>query len=453
MTNSDLQSAIELIKNGNKLEGEKELQEILSKDSEIELAWLWLSTCKTDSIDKMDCLNKALRINPNNNHAQKALYDLKEKLHFQDGNEKFANSQNKKTMAFSNTNQIQPKKSDSIEFIPAICPNCGGELRVPNSKDIVKCMYCGRDVIIHNSNQYEIKIEVNKNIKRLFELAQKAELAKNFDESYKYYSQVLENDSENRFAWLGKARSAAGKTCLQTPGLDEAILYIKTAIQFDNSTDAHLIGTINTLAKYISDYTSLVIELIENEYESKKPANLSPDPVYQMGKSIQASRLAKQIQSKFSSLFPQIQRSIEFCWKFSPSELVGKWIFYSLEIILRSDCSSEIKDLVSYQLDPISKEIHQIYPDLKAPKRKGCFIATATMGSENHNYVKTLRQFRDKFLVNNKIGNKFVEFYYSHGPKPAKMIEKYKFLRLICLCIIIFPAFLLAKVFIMANSE
>ena len=39
-----------------------------------------------------------------------------------------------------------------IEFIPAICSNCGGQLRVPEDrKTIIKCIYCGYDIIIHET--------------------------------------------------------------------------------------------------------------------------------------------------------------------------------------------------------------------------------------------------------------------------------------------------------------
>lgn len=40
--------------------------------------------------------------------------------------------------------------NSSMKFIPAKCPSCGGELRVPEDMDVVKCMYCGSDVILHD---------------------------------------------------------------------------------------------------------------------------------------------------------------------------------------------------------------------------------------------------------------------------------------------------------------
>jgi tetratricopeptide (TPR) repeat protein len=92
-----------------------------------------------------------------------------------------------------------------INFIPAICPSCGGELRVPDSMGVVKCMYCGKDIIIQIT-QEETKLSVN--IKALLDLAKTAEELENYNEAEKYYTQALEYDSDNIYAWLGRGYCA-----------------------------------------------------------------------------------------------------------------------------------------------------------------------------------------------------------------------------------------------------
>ncbi|MFX0202564.1 MAG: CFI-box-CTERM domain-containing protein [Candidatus Hodarchaeota archaeon] len=61
----------------------------------------------------------------------------------------------------------------------------------------------------------------------------------------------------------------------------------------------------------------------------------------------------------------------------------------------------------------------------------GCFIATAAYGSYLNSHVKNLRDFRDKFLISNSLGRKFVRLYYQYGPRIANHIEKYDFLQLL----------------------
>jgi uncharacterized delta-60 repeat protein len=59
-----------------------------------------------------------------------------------------------------------------------------------------------------------------------------------------------------------------------------------------------------------------------------------------------------------------------------------------------------------------------------------CFIATAAYGSPLHPYVKTLRDFRDKYLVSSKLGREFVGLYYKYSPFAADLIARHRILRI-----------------------
>jgi hypothetical protein len=61
----------------------------------------------------------------------------------------------------------------------------------------------------------------------------------------------------------------------------------------------------------------------------------------------------------------------------------------------------------------------------------GCFIATAAYGSKMEPHVKLLRDFRDKFLLNNALGKGFVRSYYTYSPPIADFISKHDHLRTI----------------------
>ena len=52
-----------------------------------------------------------------------------------------------------------------------------------------------------------------------------------------------------------------------------------------------------------------------------------------------------------------------------------------------------------------------------------CFIATAAFGSSMAHQVEILRQFRDRYLLTNSFGRKFVRWYYRNGPVAAKFIQ------------------------------
>lgn len=52
----------------------------------------------------------------------------------------------------------------------------------------------------------------------------------------------------------------------------------------------------------------------------------------------------------------------------------------------------------------------------------GCFVATAAFGSPLAGQVAILRQFRDRHLLTNHLGRKFVDWYYRNGPAAANYI-------------------------------
>ena len=59
----------------------------------------------------------------------------------------------------------------------------------------------------------------------------------------------------------------------------------------------------------------------------------------------------------------------------------------------------------------------------------GCFIATAAYGSSMEPHVKTLRDFRDRFLSTNDTGRFLLRLYYKYSPPLAHYIEYNKIAR------------------------
>jgi len=78
----------------------------------------------------------------------------------------------------------------------------------------------------------------------------------------------------------------------------------------------------------------------------------------------------------------------------------------------------------------------------------GCFIATAAYGSSLSKQVIILKEFRDRYLLKNRIGKAFVRFYYTHSPKLAEFIERHtwaKYTTRIILYPVVFLCFLIIK--------
>lgn len=70
---------------------------------------------------------------------------------------------------------------------------------------------------------------------------------------------------------------------------------------------------------------------------------------------------------------------------------------------------------------------------------QNCFIATATYGSPFAPEVDTFRQFRDEVLLNSKLGEAFVSFYYFVSPPFARLITKFPKLKVIVRNVLLNP--------------
>ena len=63
-----------------------------------------------------------------------------------------------------------------MAFKAAVCPSCAGELQVPDNRDLVKCMYCGSDIIVREV----LRTGSTVNIENILKLARVAEKSNNY---------------------------------------------------------------------------------------------------------------------------------------------------------------------------------------------------------------------------------------------------------------------------------
>lgn len=73
---SQLNTAIEAARRGDRVTAQRLLQAVVRQDHDNELAWMWLASTSTTAADKRRYLQRVLAINPNNQTAQAALQQL-----------------------------------------------------------------------------------------------------------------------------------------------------------------------------------------------------------------------------------------------------------------------------------------------------------------------------------------------------------------------------------------
>ena len=212
-------------------------------------------------------------------------------------------------------------RQSNIEFIPAICPSCGGELRVPENRETIKCMYCGVDIVLRG-----IQTDGGKpNIETIFHLGMMALRGKNYSEAYRYSSMALEIDPTNLYCWALKGLCSAWLSDQKTPRFDEAIHCIQEAIRLGlREYPEYLSLTIQDLAYSVEAYTNLVVTSLDKEYEEQLivlGAGTSHVDVSGL------SQLNVRLTDKFFSEYGEaIEKSVYFIWGTLPSPKIARKI-------------------------------------------------------------------------------------------------------------------------------
>jgi DNA-directed RNA polymerase subunit RPC12/RpoP len=336
-------------------------------------------------------------------------------------------------------------------FKEARCPNCGGELQLPEDKATVKCMYCGGDIIVQGA----IRTAAESSVPNWLILAKAAIDGRNYQEAFNYYTKVLEVDPQNYEAWLGKGEAAGWMSTLADFRFPEMIGGFRKAIEYapvDNKEWIAKIAVVNIFGITIA-YHKLSIEhffkmkSFEMMFEQRK------EYADRSMKVISALELAHDLCPDNKEIIDSI---IHFC-----SEITtGRDYFVLDQEAMRLKTKRDLFVEKMKVLDPSynlpdggeepPKQTEEGQASTKPPvgekASSGCFIASAAMGSFNHPVVVLLREFRDAWLLKRYTGRIFVRYYYILGPYAANFIRRSILLKRLSYFFIIRPLVWFARV-------
>lgn len=200
MDNVNVQTGIQYFNSGNKAGALQIFLEILKREPNNEIVWLWLAACVDKPEQKKDCFRKVLAINPNNINAQKALAELE--------------------LQTAPIASPAPKSGTVLK-----CPSCGSVMGMPDHTGLVQCSYCGTAITYHPPTE---KVE-QKNIERYLEICDSSLEGKNYEETLQYANKVLEIDPKNINAWINKAIATFWLTTTDNSRFNEALGYLDKA--------------------------------------------------------------------------------------------------------------------------------------------------------------------------------------------------------------------------------
>jgi len=296
-----------------------------------------------------------------------------------------------------------------MSFKAAKCPNCAGDIQVPDDRDTAKCMYCGSDIIVKEA----IRTVSSKNLINILVMAKTALESGNQEEGLKYINSYLEDDQNNAEAWHLKAQLIFSK--YNYSEISEVVQQVESnmlkAISLNKEYEITLENYKVKLAESLWNYANSIIESYK---EVKFKANTGGFyGVYYADAPEVKEQLKNELYRVVISYLAILPKS--YLKKALPKlKEINEWF--------RKEGSN------APVLDIILKEYDSNYV---APPAKTCFIATETYGSPLAPEVTLLRQFRDSYLEKSFVGNVFINIYYHISPGVARIISKRKCLRAI----------------------
>lgn len=322
-------------------------------------------------------------------------------------------------------------------FKPANCPNCGGSLQIPDDRDTVNCMYCNTTIVVKEV----LKVAIKSNLQNLFRLADAASEAGNYDESYNYYTQILEEDGNNSKAWFGKGVAAGWQSNLLVFRFPEMLSSFQKAIEYASNEErnqyisraADSINSISVACYYLSrEHLDRFVSLHDSWSDYI-------DSCSQIISSL-------EIANEYAPSNREIVKSIILICK---DNIEGVFFFDdSINLPITRSLSQERENILKTKLDEYVSMLQRIDPSYKPPqikKARSCFVVTATMGCENNPRVAILRQFRDVILLRTEVGKQVICLYSYIGPQIASIIQGSWFLRQLSYLFIVLPASEIAR--------
>ena len=370
------------------------------------------------------------------------------------------------------------------------CTTCGASQNISQAQN---CDFCGNLIELESAkNNYQSFLHGESG--NLMTMAETAIDATNWEEALQYYNKVLEKDIANSDAWLGKGIAMVYTSKIGDIKTKEAIAYWKNAIKHAENSDAmgkrvakEIVIAINSFYPAIQDhfiefidlensFDDLVFRFDKLELAQRFASEIDKDSIYVFEKGFdlcQAFFVAKE--SYYSILFEKGNRAVTDYLKNSTKydhvaqlkaneERIAYWK-KSNDLSIKCTHISQAREYYFEKLkslDPNNESVLEYLREFEADEKEmaelekennkteskaksGCFIATAAMGDYDHPVVVDLRIFRDNWLLKRHWGVSFTNWYYTNGPKAARVIESSDLLKKVTFFLIVKPLQILTK--------
>jgi tetratricopeptide (TPR) repeat protein len=300
-------------------------------------------------------------------------------------------------------------------FVPCKCPQCGGDLQIPDDRDIVKCMYCSTDIKVREV----ISVNIG-NVDNYLKLGSAAFEAGNFRESIEYLNKALEIDPASAKAWVDKGLAFGWLSNLSSDNFEQMLSYIDKGISCSKNDDEA------TVYKMLVAPQMLLLAKAYEDMSRKHTMEF-----------ISVTQTIYDHIDRCKRIILMLEKGLEYDEQFQ--EIKTYIVRLATHEFKNHRATTDEKEffkqkVLQYDESGLSAE------SLKKAESSNCFVVTATMGNEDNIFVDNLRMFRDDVMSSSKLGRRTVRWYYKYGPHIAHIIRNSVLLRLISFVFVVLPA-------------
>lgn len=326
-----------------------------------------------------------------------------------------------------------------MALVPAICTQCGAQIKVDDTNDAGICKYCGTAFVtekviynnttnnITNNNFAGANISINKSdADNFIELAKISYEGLNFDDTYKYANKALEIDAKKSLAWAYKCISLFDE--LDNSEIDNIELCLNKALEYaeeNSKTNIEkivydglilmLYGCIYSIHDYFMQLK--IYSKNDENHQARNQCWETIDKIVQLRLKVPDEYMSICDEREIGMLCEMAQFDIEMCER---DRSLLKYInMYPTDDAISAkynDAKSFVKGLDESYINDIDFE----------RIKNGCYIATCVYGSYDCPEVWVLRRFRDNTLDNFWLGRAFIKLYYAISPKVVRVCGKQK---------------------------
>jgi hypothetical protein len=332
-----------------------------------------------------------------------------------------------------------------------VCELCGSNEFSRDDEGLFVCDYCRTKYSAEQAKSMMVegvvRIDKTADIEPLLKIARDSLTSGNHEEGLLYSNRILEIDSESAEAYFIKGVSLGRSSTLERLRLEEMSLAFQRAIEFQENSGSSFV---NQVPKERWQISATIFNAAIDFVKKSEPSRAVWDTFFAVAVNTYEHMCLSY--GEFVDLDDKegclgvLSASIEFIdaifavgktrqnmpsGNWGPGDWGASWLT-SEQISFWSEQRSNAVSLVK-EIDPE-----------KISSDKSCFIASASVGSNDHFILDTLREFRDLILSRSRVGSDFISWYYRWGPLAAIYVRRYLLLRTFCFGLVVLPSYSIA---------